>query len=442
MNGTRAARTRGGIVAMASIWALCAGCGGDSGAENAAPDWPEAVVWEVLQLSPLPPAPPDPTNAVADDPRAAHLGQFLYFDERMSADASVSCATCHDPELGLGDELPLAVGVGDVPRHSPSLWNVAHNRWFFWDGRADSLWAQALGPLESPVEHGSSRLAIAHLIHGDAGLREAYEAIFGPLPDLDDDARFPPEGRPVADDPDHPHALAWASMTAEDRHAVNVVFSNVGKAIAAYERRLIADDSRFDTFVAGLREGDPDKLAALTPLERRGLELFVTKGNCTACHAGPNLTSGEFHNIGLATRPGMDPDALGRAEGVLLVREDPFNGVGPYSDAPTGEAATKLDHLAYTVELLGQYKVPTLRNVATHPPYMHGGHFDTLHEVLRFYVALDQEPPVGHRDELLVLEPIILDDDEIDAVVAFLESLTASPLDPALTSQPPSPLLD
>ena len=98
-----------------------------------------------------------PTNAYDDDPRAARLGQHLFFDTRLSANGAVSCATCHDPRRDFSNGAPLGVGIGVTRRHVQTLWNVAYNRWFFWDGRADSAWSQAIAPLEHPDEHGADR---------------------------------------------------------------------------------------------------------------------------------------------------------------------------------------------------------------------------------------------------------------------------------------------
>ena len=162
---------------------------------------------KILAHAPLPAAPAAPTNAVADDPAAARFGQRLFFDTRLSADGSVSCATCHDPEQSFADGLQLGEGLEQVTRHTPALWHVAHNRWFFWDGRADTLWSQALKPLETPKEHGITRLHCAHLVHDDPDLRRAYEGVFGPMPDLSDRARFPAAARPVPDEPAHPDVV-------------------------------------------------------------------------------------------------------------------------------------------------------------------------------------------------------------------------------------------
>ena len=109
----------------------------------------------------LPPMPASPTNAVADDPDAAALGQRLFFETRFSANERVSCATCHDPARAFTDGRQVAQGLGTLSRHTPSLLNVAYNRWFFWDGRADTLWSQALEPIEHELEYGGSRMRVS-----------------------------------------------------------------------------------------------------------------------------------------------------------------------------------------------------------------------------------------------------------------------------------------
>ncbi|MDG1492034.1 MAG: cytochrome-c peroxidase, partial [Planctomycetota bacterium] len=156
----------------------------------------EGQLRRIMQMSPLPPLPTDTTNRYADDPLAARFGQALFFDERLSADGAVSCATCHDPDRGFTDGKQLALGQEVGNRHTPTLWNVAHHRWLTWDGRADSLWMQALDPIEDPREMGTTRGKLARVIADDPGLLAAYSAVFGPiksaaLRDRPDDVRPP-----------------------------------------------------------------------------------------------------------------------------------------------------------------------------------------------------------------------------------------------------------
>lgn len=415
-------------------------------------------VARILHLSPLPPLPTDPTNAVADDPRAARLGQRLFFDVGFSRDGDRSCATCHQPELAFTDGRPVALGLWPLDRHTPTLINSAYQRWQFWDGRTDSLWAQALVPLESPLEHASSRLQIAHVIAGDTVLRAAYEELFGALPPLEDGERFPPVGRPVPPDDHahqlakeharetesraqggssrghehaiggfyHPHQRAWDAMTPEDQEAVTRVFVNVGKAIAAYERRLIAGSSDLDRFVEGLRDGDPQKLASLDPASRRGLKLFLGEAQCHLCHSGPLLSDLEFHDLGLE---GDDP---GRGRGLEELRSSSFLGTGTWSDDPGGPARVKIQTLPTHRHGGFEFRTPSLRNVAVTAPYMHDGRYETLAEVIDFYSELTDQrdsPPTMET----ILKPLSLTDGQRSDLIAFLEHLTDVGLDPTLT---------
>jgi len=381
--------------------------------------------------------PADPTNLVGDDPRAQRLGQRLFFDTRFSANGEVACATCHDPSKGFSDGKRRSEGVGTAGMHAPALWNAGALKWFFWDGRADTLWAQALKPVENPDEHGFNRLAVAHAIQADATLRGEYETLFGALPPLTENARFPADARPVPDAPLDIQNVAWTAMAEADQQAVNAVYANVGKAIAAYERRITSRDAPLDGFVAALRDGNEDGMdAALSASARRGLKLFVGKAQCVLCHSGPLLTDHAFHNLGLAQRPWMDGVRHGRRDGVPVVKADPFNAAGQFSDDPLGARAQQLRFIPNDPqEQHGQFKTPSLRNVAQTAPYMHGGHFETLREAVKFYSLLDEQVEAGHRDH--TLHTLELSDPELDDVVALLEALTGAPLDADLMRAPP-----
>lgn len=416
-------------------------------------DFSDTELTRIAQLMGPAPVPSDPTNAVADDPGAAALGQWLYFDARLSGDGSVSCASCHDPGQGFGDGKVLAEGLGTTSRHAPTVLGAAYQRWLFWDGRCDTLWCQALQPWEHPYEHGGSRLQFAHLVYDDPELRDAYEAVFGGLPDLADLERFPPEGKPTGDSED-PLDQAWSGMDEADQVAVNVIFTNLAKAVAAYERLLVTGPTPFDRFAQGLFDQDTALLASLDEAQQRGLKLYINDNptnpfhdheipepgaECYACHGGPELSDKEFHNIGLGPRDWITWEDLGRYDGAEAVLDDPFNGMGEYSDAPEAAANDKLVYLREPDGLeLGQFKTPTLRNVALHPPYMHGGHFTTLEDVVDFYADLDEPPVISHRDEQLYPLEHLDDDDRAD-LVAFLEALTGEPPDAALLEAPAGP---
>jgi cytochrome c peroxidase len=305
--------------------------------------------------------PPNPSNTKADDPYAALLGQALFADTRFSKNGLVSCATCHQAGKAYSDGLPTSKGIEQVDRNAPSITLASHSRWAFWDGRSDSLWSQALGPMESAAEMGSSRLRIAH--HLFDHYKAEYEAAFGALPPLGDLSRFPPEGKPK--DP------AWDAMSAQDKDAVNRVFSNAGKAIEAHERTLRVQPSALDRYILG------DK-SALTDIQKDGLHTFFEVG-CAQCHYGPRLTDDAFHSLRFATgrMDGM-PDR-GRIDAIASLEANEFNRRGAYSDSKSTEA------IAMDPSMLGAFKTPTLRAMPSTAPYGHGGTFATLEDVIAVY---------------------------------------------------------
>ena len=393
------------------------------GAETAAaPRFTPAELARILRMAPLPALPPDPSNAVADDPRAARLGRRLFFDPRLSADGRRSCASCHDPARGWTDGRPASDPENRFARNAPSLWNTAYNRWYFWDGRADSAWAQALGPLEGEAELGSNRLRLLHRVRTEPELASAYGEVFGPLPEgTGDPDRFPPDARPLPRAPEHPLQQAWARMSESDQHQANVVFTNLGKALAAFERTLAVRDTALDRYVVRVRSGgDPAAAGELSPAAVRGLELFVGRGQCTLCHSGPLLSDGEFHDVGIALAADFRSVDPARHRGALELLQSPFTRVGPYADA--ADPGAPVQFLETRSEQLGQFKTPSLRGVADTAPYMHDGRFATLEEVVRFYDTRQGAAPLGHPTTLL--QPLHLTEEEVADLVAFLESLT------------------
>ncbi|HEX7978643.1 MAG TPA: cytochrome c peroxidase, partial [Gemmatimonadaceae bacterium] len=245
-----------------------------------------------LSLSSLAPLAADPSNKYGDDPRAAALGRELFFDARLSGNGKVSCASCHVPSQDFQDGRPLSLGMGTTGRRAMPVAGTAHSPWLFWDGRTDSQWAQALGPLESAVEHGGSRTQYAHVVASHH--RDAYEKVFGALPAL---AGLPAKAGPVADTA---WSGAWSRIPAARQDEITRVYANIGKAIAAYERRIEHAPSRFDRWVdaevAG-RSHTPE--STLSDDEQDGLRLFIGKANCVNCHNGALFTDDHFHNTGV-----------------------------------------------------------------------------------------------------------------------------------------------
>lgn len=393
------------LLAFASLLAILAGAPREEA-------WTQAEIDELgtMSLSALV-LPPDPTNRVADDPRAATLGRKLFFDERFSSNGRVSCATCHDPRQNFQDARPLGTGVGQTARRTMPIAGVAHSPFLFWDGRKDSLWSQALGPLESPVEHGGTRAQYAHVVA--RAYSSEYQQLFGPLPDV---SRFPMVAGPVDD---AVAGEAWNELDADERDAVTGVFVNMGKAIEAYERQIGPGRSRFDDFVDALVVTGRTPKGLLGADEIAGLKLFIGKANCTQCHNGPMLTNNDFHNIGVPQGPASSPDT-GRLAGARNVLNDEFNCRSRWSDASPAQC-NELDFLVTdSPTQAGAFKVPSLRNVVGRAPYMHSGQLATLSDVLDHY---NRAPTaVVGESELL---PLGLTDAELRQLTAFLGTLSA-----------------
>ena len=363
-----------------------------------------------LWIGSLQPLPVDPSNKYADDERAAAFGQKLFFDTRFSSNGAVACATCHLPNELFQDGIPLSHGVGTTDRRAMTLIGTAYSPWFFWDGRKDSQWAQALGPMESPVEHGSNRTFYAHII--DQYYRAEYESIFGAMPEVS----HLPVVMGSVQSPDV--TAAWDAMSPEDRENVTWIYVNMGKSIAAYERHLIPGQSRFDRYVEAILNSDVETAKTiLTSNEIAGLRLFIGKANCTDCHNGPLFTNNDFHNTGVPAVAGL-PDDMGRAGGTQKVLADEFNCLSIYSDAHPEDCAELRYLVAEGHELERQFKPPSLRNVAERGPYMHAGQFATLEKVLNHY---NNAPvaPAGHSE----LEPLNLSEEEMAQIITFLKTL-------------------
>jgi len=363
-----------------------------------------------LALNTLPPLKTDTTNRFADVPAAAALGSTLFFDAGMSRDGTVSCSTCHKIDRQFQDDLPQAVGVGRTNRRSMPLAGVARDPWFFWDGRRDSLWAQALTPLENPLEHAGNRAAYVHYIKARFG--ERYERIFGPLPDL---SAVPANASPLGTVAEQ---AAWKAMPAAQAEDVNRVFANIGKAIAAFERSIEPAQTRFDRFAIDLGAGaKPQGDDAFSPEEILGLKLFIGKANCVTCHNGPRFTDNSFHNTGVPPVADLPPDR-GRIDAVAQVEADPFNCLGAFRDGDESACGELRFMVKSGPELIRAYKTPSLRGAATRPPYMHAGQFSSLDEVVAHYAKA--APSVEGTSEV---HPLELSDRERAALVAFLKTL-------------------
>lgn len=368
--------------------------------------------------------PPDPTDAGRADPKRIELGHALFADPGLSSDGTMSCATCHDPTRAFADGKPVAEGRVPLHRNTPSLLNVAHQRWLFWDGRIDTLWGQALEPIENPHEMASSRVDVLRHIASTPRLRRGYEASFGDLPPTDDLDRFPSGARPALPaerDPPADAVEAWNTMSDSDRGLIERHFANVGRALAAYEATLTTPESRFDRYVDQVVGEEPGP-AALDAAEVRGLRLFIGRANCRTCHHGPVFSDLEFHDTRVAAGEHGRENDPGRYAGVPIARAAAFGSGSEYSEAPSGEAAKRLDATEQRPTQFGEFRTPGLRGVADTAPYMHAGQFETLEAVIRFYSTRENARPRGHHEEDL-LRPLELEESDIADLAAFLRAL-------------------
>lgn len=344
---------------------------------------------KILSHGPWPPTrKPDPSNRVSAKIEAVALGERLFYEPRLSGTGSVLCSTCHEPFRRFQDARPRGHGLEDVDRNTPTLLNVRFNRWFGWDGANDSLWAQSIRPLLDPREMRSSAARVAAFIRTDGFFLSGYRKVFQREPPLDDEA----------------------------------VLVDVGKALAAYQETLVTGRTPFDDFRDALERNDPFPVERFSDKARRGLKIFVGKGRCEVCHFGPMFTNGEFADTGVKffVRKGVvDP---GRHGGIKRLLSSDFNLLGRFNDDPARTTAVSTRHVEPQHRNFGEFRVPSLRNVAATAPYMHNGSLATLREVVRFYSDLDEERL--HADGERILRPLHLSDAEMDDLVSFLESLT------------------
>ena len=330
--------------------------------------------WDLIRGMKLVAAPPaDPTNAYGDLPAAAALGKKLFFDVALTPSGKVSCATCHAQAKAFTDGAAQSTGLEKVNRNAPPVALAAHARWQFWDGRADTLWAQALGPFEDGKEMGSSRLFIAKQIA--ARYAAEYDAVFGathPRPDL---SALPDSGKPGD--------AAFDGLPKETRDAVTRVYVNVGKAVAAFERSLRVKPNALDRYA----DGD---LTALTAEQKKGLLTYFRVG-CAQCHFGPRLTNDAFHVIRFPTGRQDGTADKGRLDVLAGLAQREFVATSTWSDAPQAAKALVFDPAAMP-SMLGAFKTPTLRGLPQTAPYGHGGTLAELLDVARHYGQRGLEP--------------------------------------------------
>jgi cytochrome c peroxidase len=317
-------------------------------------------------IGPLPPVPVPDDNPLT--PEKVELGRRLFFDARLSADGSLACVSCHLPDQGWATNTPLspAYPTQMERRISPTLINVAYNKALLWDGRAGVLEKQALGPIQNPLHMNQNLDLLVEKLKAIPDYAERFQNVFG------------------------------TSVTPE----------GLGKALAAFERTLVARNAPFDRYMEGDRQAMPESAV-------RGLELFKGKARCILCHHGPNFTDSQFHNLGV-------PDAPLLAHPLVQasIRFD-----AKRMNVPEYEHITEdLGRYLVTKEEKdrGAFKTPTLRNAAQRDPYMHNGAFHSLEEVIDFYDRGGGAAP----GKSPLLQPLGLTAQERRDLLAFLQALT------------------
>ncbi len=440
---------------------------------NPKQDFAELSNDDLLRLAESMYMPPPPLKMDSKTADTARLGRELFLDSGFSANGKISCASCHQPERSFTDGRVTSQGLSETAMNAPTLVNVNSGHWFFWNGRADSLETQATGPVEHPKEQGFSRLKVAYRLKSH--YQKKYEKIFGPLPKT-----LPPESarpativNPRVSDEVAAYALATIghsslqknilasardesvqpieiikslsafgsdrrvavepqqngpTLSPQEQEEINKIFINFTRAIAAFERTIHAGASPFDSFAESFsKTKNPQKSLgdAFGESELNGLRIFAGKGQCLACHSGPKFTDEQFHNIGLPAMNAKNLD-VGRAQGLLMARSDPFNCKSHYfPEKKQTESCLELEYLeSENVDAVGAFKTPTLRQLRHSAPYGHDGRFLTLAEVLQHYNELQQPAAVGRTEA--TLRPLGLTSGELKDLEAFLLSLHGS----------------
>lgn len=343
----------------------------------------------IASHGPWPPAPaPDPSNRVDGQPAAVGFGRLLFFERALSADGSLSCASCHVPALAFQDGRRVAQGRAAGFRNTASLLDAGYHRWLGWDGAHDSLWAASAAPLLAPREMAASPARLAATVRREPRLAAAYRTAFGAPPRADDEA----------------------------------LLADLGKALAAYQGTLVSERTSFDDFRDALARGDHEAAAHYPLAAQRGLRLFIGEGRCSVCHAGPAFTNGEFADVGV---PFFVPGGVdgGRHEGLLRLRASPFSRLGAHNDAGSADPrAVTTRHVAPRHSNFGEFRVPGLRQLVRTAPYMHDGSLATLDDVVRHYSELNEERL--HADGERILRALRLDTVQTADLAAFLRSLS------------------
>jgi cytochrome c peroxidase len=426
---------RGSALAALIAGAGCSAAGDDH-------DGFSSQEWKAIQaIQPLAtPAPLNPFNKKALDPGLVRLGQKLFVDTdmaepitvannpagKMGETGKVSCASCHDTkgyfvdtriDPTTGARFATSFGLGAAgKRATPGMLNEGYYDWLGWAGRDDSLTMRGVAVATATA----SQTVLIHYIYNK--YKNEYNELFPetPLPDaLDpaapDAARFPTASlRPKASMA-APDGKFEMMISLADQQLIFQFMFNMGRVYEAYSRALETHGSAFERYVK-----DSD-FGALSPEAKHGLKLFIGKAACNDCHNGPALTDNLFHNVGVPQPPGVLD--TGRMADLVVTKDSIYNGAGPFSDDPEAGKRKLATMPAITEAMNGQYRTPTLLNIAETHPYFHTGQTRTLAEVVDHYnkggAAADFS---GAKD--IKMQPLGLTDGEKADLVVFLQTLT------------------
>lgn len=386
----------------------------------------ELALIESLRLDKLK-SPVDQSNRFVGNANAIALGELLFNEVGLSATGEVSCATCHQPGKGFADGKQFSVGSKQTARHTPALLGISNAHWFYWDGRRDSLWAQAITPIETVGEMDNNRTDAVRFIANHPDYSQAFKelaaedaAVFSVLSDT---KRFPPGASPFG-----AGKLSWHRMTQADKTNINRAYATLGKIIASFETTLNHKPAKFDAWAGANNKNKDNNFGAD---EQAGLKLFLDlpKTQCLRCHNGALFTNQGFHNVATSesdtnksTPAGHD---FGRMLGLQAVIVDPFNCSGEFSDAPEDGCShltfARRQNLNETID--GAFKVPTLRNLENTAPYFHDGRFATLEDVIEHYRNQKTAGNGERVDRVSEVPDIDITDTERDQLVAFLRTL-------------------
>ncbi|TWT47354.1 cytochrome-c peroxidase [Botrimarina hoheduenensis] len=329
------------------------------------------------------------------------LGRQLFFDPRLSIDGTIRCASCHDPDHGFADPQRFSVGVRGQfgTRNTPTAANRLLSAAQFWDGRADSLEAQAIGPLANPTEMGFSHAAVVGLLEQVLGYRIQFETIFAEGVTIENAALALAcfERALVTGPTPWDHRARRSAFEVANADDLAAVADAAPEDLDADDAELLAD--------YGLLIRATEAMPLSAPALRGSKLFFGERGGCFQCHAGANFSDEQYHNLG-----------IGLATINTNRRVEPL----------AANLETTIDWGRYTVTKneadRGAFKTPTLRNVTQTPPYMHDGSLATLNEVIEWYVG------GGHRNpwQSEKIQPLDLSVDEQSDLVAFLEALTGA----------------